>query len=88
MLHLKNGTYINWQTLEFIPTDIWIEEGENGKIHFSQPGNLPNNIQSIDCKGLYITKSLANAHHHIYSALARGMPQPPKPPKNFHEKLQ
>jgi cytosine/adenosine deaminase-related metal-dependent hydrolase len=88
MLHLKNGTYINWQTLEFTPTDIWIEEGENGKIHFSQPGNLPHNIQSIDCKGLYITRALANAHHHIYSALARGMPQPPQPPKNFHEKLQ
>ncbi|TVQ82820.1 MAG: hypothetical protein EA393_16345, partial [Bacteroidetes bacterium] len=62
MLHLKNGTYINWQTLEFSQTDIWAEEGENGKIHFSQPGNIPGKIQSIDCTGLYITRALANAH--------------------------
>jgi cytosine/adenosine deaminase-related metal-dependent hydrolase len=88
MLHLKNGTHINWQTLEFTNTDIWIEEGVDGKIYFSKPSNLPENLQTIDCTGLFITRALANAHHHIYSALARGMPQPPKSPKNFHETLQ
>lgn len=88
MLHLKNGTHINWQTLEFTQTDIWVEEGIDGAIHFSKPTFLPDNIQTIDCTGLLITKALANAHHHIYSALVRGMPQPKKTPQNFHEKLQ
>jgi cytosine/adenosine deaminase-related metal-dependent hydrolase len=88
MLHLKNGTHINWQTLEFTKTDIWVEEGIDGNIHFTKPANLPSNIQTIDCEGLFVTKALANAHHHIYSALARGMPQPPQSPKNFHETLQ
>lgn len=88
MIHLKNGTHINWQTLEFTQTDIWVEQGMDGKIFFSKPTNLPESIQTIDCTGLLITKALANGHHHIYSALARGMPQPKKSPQSFHEKLQ
>ncbi len=34
------------------------------------------------------TAGLVCAHHHLYSALARGMPAPPKEPTNFHEILQ
>ncbi len=88
MIHLKNGTYINWQTLDFSQTDIWVEEGKHGGVHFSKPEKLPESIQTIDCRGLYITHALANGHHHIYSALARGMPPPPAQPQNFHQKLQ
>lgn len=88
MIYLKNGTFINWQTLEFTPTDIWVEEKPKGTIHFNPPANLPEKVKAIDCNGLYITRSLVNAHHHIYSALARGMPQPSQTPTNFHEKLQ
>ncbi len=88
MIHLKNGTFINWDTLEFTKTDIWVEPGENGKIHFSEPKLIPENIRILDCSGLFVTRSLVNGHHHIYSALARGMPTPAKNPKNFHEKLQ
>jgi len=31
------------------------------------------------------TPGLVCAHHHLYSALARGMPPPPKTPANFQE---
>jgi cytosine/adenosine deaminase-related metal-dependent hydrolase len=88
MLHLQNGTFINWQTLEMIRTDVWVEKGENGRVHFSRPVNLPLGLQTLDCKGMYITRALANAHHHIYSALACGMPPPQTTPASFHEKLQ
>ncbi len=88
MLHLKNGTHINWQTLAFTQTDCWVEEGPNGVVYFKQPDKLPADMQTIDCRGLYITRSLANAHHHIYSALACGMPQPQKYPANFQQKLE
>ncbi len=37
MLLLKNGTYIDWQTLEFNHTDIFVESGVNGGIRFSNP---------------------------------------------------
>jgi len=34
------------------------------------------------------TPGLVCAHHHLYSALARGMPPPPKTPANFQEILE
>jgi cytosine/adenosine deaminase-related metal-dependent hydrolase len=34
------------------------------------------------------TPGLVCAHHHLYSALARGMPPPPKVPANFQEILE
>jgi len=34
------------------------------------------------------TPGLVCAHHHLYSALARGMPPPPKTPTNFQEILE
>ena len=35
-----------------------------------------------------ITPGLVCGHHHLYSALARGMPAPPKRPANFIEILE
>ena len=35
-----------------------------------------------------ITPGLVCGHHHLYSALARGMPSPPKQPKSFIEILE
>jgi len=34
------------------------------------------------------TPGLVCAHHHLYSALARGMPSPPRPPTSFMEILE
>ncbi len=88
MILLKNGTYINWQTLEFIQADILIEEGEHGKIYFNPSENNQSVSEVIDCTGKFITKSFANGHHHVYSALARGMNAPKKNPENFPEILE
>ncbi len=88
-LYLKNATYIDWQTLEFTKTHIQIWQKENHPLQFPEiipPGTPDKNI--IDCSGLLVTKSFANAHHHIYSALSRGMPLPAIPPANFYEKLK
>lgn len=35
-----------------------------------------------------VTPGLVCAHHHVYSALARGMPAPPRTPKTFREILE
>jgi cytosine/adenosine deaminase-related metal-dependent hydrolase len=122
MIFLQNGTYIDWQTLEFKCTDILVEEGPKGGVRFvnfltpgSAPGSspltpgpspglkpltpdpspggrgetrVPEGQRIIDCSGKFITKSFANGHHHVYSALARGMPAPKKNPVNFQEILQ
>ena len=89
MILLKNATYIDWKNLGFIKTNLLIEEGENGAVKFLDdlkeinPGD-----KIIDCTGKYVTKSFAIGHHHVYSALARGMPAPQKTPQNFYEILK
>lgn len=42
----------------------------------------------MDLAGALVLPGLVNAHTHLYSALARGMPGPKTPPRNFLEVLQ
>ncbi len=92
MILLKNTTFINWETLDFTPADILVEEGLKCKIILNPDpkiiaeSKIP--IQQIDCKGKYVSKSFAVGHHHVYSALSRGMGAPAKNPENFREVLQ
>ncbi len=89
-IYLKNTKYINWQTLEFIKTDLKVNEGEKGKLEFIKkiPSVIGDKDIVIDCDGKLVTKSFVCGHHHIYSALATGMPAPPISPKNFFEILK
>jgi len=88
-LLLKNATYIDWKTLSFTEADILVPQGNNGKIKLFYPGEADESeTEILDCSGKFVTKAFANGHHHVYSALARGMPTPPKTPQNFHEILQ
>lgn len=41
-----------------------------------------------DVSGCMVTGGFVCAHHHLYSALARGMPGPAEPPRNFREILE
>lgn len=86
---LKNARYIDWKSLEFKNTNILVDAGLDGKIHLL--GNKMPDFQvdeSIDCDGKIVTKSFAIGHHHVYSALARGMGAPKKNPENFYEILK
>jgi len=88
MIFLKNGTWIDWQTLEFKKTNILVEDGPDGKILFDRDPEETGNAREINCSGKFIIRSFANGHHHAYSALALGMPAPKKNPVNFLEILQ
>ena len=90
MILLKNATFINWETIEIKKTDILIEEGLGGKLNFvsSDYKSEQNISEVIDCTGKIVTKSFAVGHHHVYSALARGMGAPKKIPENFYEILE
>ncbi len=92
MILLKNATYIHWETLDFQQADILVHEGVDGEIQINPEAQQiqENNsgIQVIDCSGKLVTKSFAVGHHHVYSALARGMGAPAKNPENFREILQ
>lgn len=87
-LLLKNGTYIHPETLEFTTSHIQVEEGVNGGIKFIKEIPSDTESQIIDCTGKYITQSFVCGHHHVYSALSRGMGAPKKNPENFNEILE
>ncbi len=42
----------------------------------------------VDVSGCVLLPGLVCAHHHLYSALARGMPGPAEPPRTFPEILE
>jgi putative selenium metabolism protein SsnA len=42
----------------------------------------------VDLAGHLVIPGLVNAHTHLYSALARGLPAPPSPPRSFVEVLE
>ncbi len=87
-LYLKNTTYVNWETLEFKRTSIKIHQGLAGGIEFVQEVAETDSDTVIDCTGKLVMKSFACGHHHVYSALARGMGAPKKIPGNFYEILE
>ena len=52
------------------------------------PVECPPEDTVLDCTGRLVMPSFGCGHHHIYSALARGMPPAPKTPTNFLEVLE
>ncbi|MFQ6613839.1 MAG: amidohydrolase family protein, partial [Fidelibacterota bacterium] len=53
------------------------------------PGKPPPGFpDQIDMEGKTILPGMINAHTHLYSALALGMPPPASPPRNFKEILE
>jgi cytosine/adenosine deaminase-related metal-dependent hydrolase len=89
-IYLQNATYIDWKTLKFGLKNIKVSSGDTGGIKFldSIPPVISDYDTFIDCKGRFVTKSFACGHHHIYSALALGMPPPPEIPDNFQNILK
>ena len=86
---LKNATFVHWDSLDFETADILVSDQVEEGIELRKPGTAEADGHAvIDCTDKLVTKSFAIGHHHVYSALARGMPPPPKTPANFREILQ
>lgn len=92
MLYLHDATYLDSDTFAVTRGDIAVEEGPFGGI--VQGAAIPPVAERapgdrvIHCRGRLVTRSLACGHHHIYSALSRGMPPAPKTPSSFVELLE
>jgi putative selenium metabolism protein SsnA len=68
------------------PADLRIEDDriiERGRSLALRPGE-----EMVDLAGALVMPGLVNAHTHLYSALARGMPGPSNHPRNFREILE
>ena len=89
-LYLRNSTWIDPETFKATTTTIKVEEGPSGGMALDAhaPVECPPEDTVLDCTGRLVTPSFGCGHHHIYSALARGMPPAPKAPANFLEVLE
>ncbi|MBU0489495.1 MAG: amidohydrolase family protein [Bacteroidetes bacterium] len=83
---LKNARYIDPETFKITKGDILVDNGLKGDI--KQADSTDKADETLDCAGLFVTKAFAVGHHHVYSALARGMYPPKVNPKNFTEVLK
>ena len=85
MLYLRDATIIDWRTLRARSVHLGMEPGPSGGLR--RLSRLPVGAKVLDCRGRLVTKSFVIAHHHLYSSLAVGMPQPARAPKDFAEML-
>jgi cytosine/adenosine deaminase-related metal-dependent hydrolase len=87
---LKNATYIDWKTLEISQTNILIEKDKKSIQFIDKVSRIDNKskLEVLDCTGKLVTKSFAVGHHHVYSALSRGMGAPTKKPESFYKILK
>jgi putative selenium metabolism protein SsnA len=66
--------------------DLRVKDGiisESAPTLTARPGE-----ETVDLAGSLVLPGLVNAHTHLYSALARGMPGPKEPPRSFVEILE
>jgi len=85
-LYLKDATWLDPASFSLTTTHLAVDQGPFGNA--TPVAAIPPNKPTLDCAGRLVTRSFACGHHHIYSALARGMPPAPKSPANFVEILE
>ncbi|HEX6843543.1 MAG TPA: amidohydrolase family protein [Actinomycetota bacterium] len=61
---------------------------DDGRISGVVDGPAPAGTTVVDCAGCVVIPGNVCAHHHLYSALARGMPYDLAPPADFVQILQ
>lgn len=66
------------------PADVAIDQ--DGRI--ASVGAALSVAENLDCSGCLVIPGNVCAHHHVYSALARGMPYALDPPRTFVQLLQ
>jgi cytosine/adenosine deaminase-related metal-dependent hydrolase len=87
---LREATFIDWKSLKFSTENILVDQNSDAVQFISDIDKLVKNpdLEVIDCKGKLVTKSFGVGHHHVYSALSRGMGAPARSPQNFLEILK
>jgi putative selenium metabolism protein SsnA len=81
---LRGATLVELDPPRVEAADLRIEDGriaERGR-------RLGGGGDVVDAAGGLVLPGLVNAHTHLYSALARGMPWPSPPPRSFVEILE
>ncbi len=82
---LKDGLVISLNPIKIEECDLLIHRGKIIEKDRDIKRSTEYDIHNL--KDCIILPGMVCAHHHIYSALSRGMPPPPHTPKDFYEKL-
>ena len=85
---LKNISLFDSNTFALTKVHLLIHSDENGRYHPIEERDFPAGVEVLNCEGQMAMKAFANGHHHAYSTLARGMPFPENPPRDFVEILE
>jgi cytosine/adenosine deaminase-related metal-dependent hydrolase len=88
---IEDVTLLTWDTGEARNVDIGV--GDDGKVAWvEKPGQgsfeETVKVEKVRGAGRLCTPALVVGHHHLYSALAPGMPPSPEVPTNFVEILE
>lgn len=86
MVYLHDASFVDWKSLRIRRGHLEVSPGRDGGIRFVS--RVPRGAKALGCSGRLVTKSFVNAHHHLYSALACGMPGPKRAPKDFPDMLK
>lgn len=85
-LVLSGGTIVTTLEPATVSTaDVTVEDGRVAAVGRSAASD---DDDVLDCTGCVVIPGNVCAHHHLYSALARGMPYRLDPPQNFVQVLQ
>lgn len=90
-LVIEEVTLLTWDTGEARTVDIGV--GDDGRVAWVEPpgeGSFDGGgeVEKVSGRGRLCTPALVVGHHHLYSALAPGMPPSPQVPTNFVEILE
>jgi putative selenium metabolism protein SsnA len=83
-LAIRGGTVVtSLDPPSLEPMDVAIVDGR-----VAEPATGPPPLDTLDATGCLVIPGNVCAHHHLYSALARGMPYRLEPPEDFLQVLQ
>jgi cytosine/adenosine deaminase-related metal-dependent hydrolase len=89
-IYLEDALFLDWQTLDLRRTHVRVAGGEPLAFPAAVPRGpaLAAGDEVLRCAGRLVTRSFGCGHHHVYSALAVGMPAPRRVPTSFREVLE
>lgn len=85
-LFLRDVTFYDWRTERLLRGDLLVDNSPHGSLR-ATADPPPAGATVIEGGGRLAMEGLTCGHHHLYSALARGMPAPARAPRNFAEIL-
>lgn len=86
-LYLENARFHDFRTGQIIEGNIVVPEQPGKSLEFVTRAARAGE-QVVDCREYLIVRGLLCAHHHAYSALARGMPPPSQAVNGFPQILE